>query len=626
MPRSNTAVFFDRDNTLIVTDGYLGDPAAVVLLDGAAEAVARARRLGYSTVVFSNQSGVARGLFDEEAVRAVNAQMEEHLRMSDPEALIDKHEFCPFHPNAPVERYRLETPMRKPAPGMLYHAADELGIDLTKSWVVGDAPRDIEAGRAAGCRTIWLRHDLPPSAAARANLAQPADFEVKSLTEALDVIERNPAPSELDSLPGDEASASEPAPAGNGAARHVEAPIVESAELPAVLAAKPTNVSATEETPAAFDQNGGLSDASSPVPEAIPPAVVPDPPAETGIDSPLQAAATADQPSSEAMMGQDTASSAPGEWASPTSAATTESERTAEWVFVAESGSETGSEVLPAAPAATGSDDDSDSESPAWPAETPAASDEAMDPDDTAPVGLTFSSQEEPTAIEAEPSRVEPIDVTSVTPAAEASNPGVEPGPRQMHMPSSSADSAETSRTAYVPASAEREAPSESPAAPAEAGPPSGHEQPSAPPVMDKPVPMVSEATRLAMRQAAAAKKAARRAAMEQPSGTTPKPAGVEEKSDTSPAVKAERQTEPTGTSRFDTLAEQILQELRRRHEQPATDFSITKLLAGVVQIMVLPALFSAYLGWGTPVAEPRLLLALVLQTMTIALLIMSRL
>src|SRR5581483_2775525 len=66
------AIFFDRDNTLIVSDGYLGDPDKVVLMEGAADALARARSLGFATVVISNQSGVARGMFNEEDVRAVN--------------------------------------------------------------------------------------------------------------------------------------------------------------------------------------------------------------------------------------------------------------------------------------------------------------------------------------------------------------------------------------------------------------------------------------------------------------------------------------------------------------------------------------------------------------------------
>ena len=146
------AVFFDRDNTLIACDEYLGDPAKVCLVDGAADAVARARNLGYATVIFSNQSGVARGLFPEEAVHAVNARLDEMLIDANPKAVIDRHEFCPFHPDASIDKYRQDSHLRKPRPGMIHQAAEALALDLTRSWVIGDAPRDIEAGKAAGCR------------------------------------------------------------------------------------------------------------------------------------------------------------------------------------------------------------------------------------------------------------------------------------------------------------------------------------------------------------------------------------------------------------------------------------------------------------------------------------------
>src|SRR3954471_10035212 len=136
------AVFFDRDNTLIANDGYLGDPAGVVLVEGAAELVARVRALGCARVVFSNESGVARGMFTEDAVRAVNARFDQLLAASDSKALIDRHEFCPFHPEATVEEYRKESDLRKPKPGMIHDAADALALDVRKSWVVGDAPRD----------------------------------------------------------------------------------------------------------------------------------------------------------------------------------------------------------------------------------------------------------------------------------------------------------------------------------------------------------------------------------------------------------------------------------------------------------------------------------------------------
>ncbi len=191
------AVFFDRDNTLIVSDGYLGDPAHVVLVDGAAQAVAAVRKLGFVTVVCSNQSGVARGMFDEEAVAAVNARMADLLRQADPQALIDHHEFCPFHPEATIEKYRADSNLRKPRPGMIVKAAEELNLDLSRSWMIGDAPRDVEAGKAAGCRTILFRDGrLAPSPAANQHSQVRPNFVVSSLLEAAVMIAANPAKSE----------------------------------------------------------------------------------------------------------------------------------------------------------------------------------------------------------------------------------------------------------------------------------------------------------------------------------------------------------------------------------------------------------------------------------------------
>src|SRR6185437_5895296 len=149
------AVFFDRDNTLIVNDGYLGDPSKVMLVEGAAECIARVRSLGYAVVVLSNQSGVARGMFTEDDVHRVNARLDELLADHNPQAVIDRHEFCPFHPEGTVAEYKHESDLRKPRPGMIHQAAEKLALDLSRSWVVGDAPRDIEAGKAAGCKTIW---------------------------------------------------------------------------------------------------------------------------------------------------------------------------------------------------------------------------------------------------------------------------------------------------------------------------------------------------------------------------------------------------------------------------------------------------------------------------------------
>lgn len=185
------AVFFDRDNTLIANDGYLGDPGGVALVEGAAEIVARVRTLGYAVVVFSNQSGVARGMFTEEDVHRVNARLDEMLADLNPQAIIDRHEFCPFHPEGSVSEYAKESELRKPKPGMIHQAAERLALDLSKSWVIGDAPRDIEAGKAAGCRTIWFKDPkLPPSSSARELMLTVPDAVVSSLREAMDVIAR----------------------------------------------------------------------------------------------------------------------------------------------------------------------------------------------------------------------------------------------------------------------------------------------------------------------------------------------------------------------------------------------------------------------------------------------------
>ncbi len=183
------AVFLDRDNTLIVSDGYLGDKDQVRLIDGAADLIAAVRRLGYAVVVFSNQSGVARGLFTEEAVRAVNDRMAELLKRENPEALIDRQEYCPFHPEAVVDQYRKDSELRKPRPGMILKAAHEMELDLPSSWVIGDAGRDIEAGAAAGCRTILFRDSaLPASPAAEQAAAVRPDFEVAAMADAQEII------------------------------------------------------------------------------------------------------------------------------------------------------------------------------------------------------------------------------------------------------------------------------------------------------------------------------------------------------------------------------------------------------------------------------------------------------
>jgi D-glycero-D-manno-heptose 1,7-bisphosphate phosphatase len=274
------AVFFDRDNTLIRNDGYLGDPAGVVLIDGGADAIARVRQLGLAVLTFSNQSGVARGMFTEDAVRAVDARMDEMLLEQNASAVIDSHEFCPYHPNATVEAYRQESDLRKPKPGMLLQAAERMELDISRSWVIGDAPRDIEAGRAAGCRTILFHDpDLPPSEAARQAATIEPDFIVSSLRRAAQIIAREsgiPDPSEAPAAtaPSPEPDAPEADASGStegpdSASRAAASPVPDSPPsapaAPAPAAAAPASrwARAMSSTSPARDAATSASDTSS---------------------------------------------------------------------------------------------------------------------------------------------------------------------------------------------------------------------------------------------------------------------------------------------------------------------------------------------------------------------------
>ncbi len=177
------AVFLDRDNTLIDNKGDLGDPDLVRLLPGAADAAARLRAAGFSLIVVTNQGGVARGVFTEQDMHAVNGRVEMLLAQATGlPSVIDRFYSCPYHPEGALDAYRRRHPWRKPAPGMLHAARDELGVDLEASWLVGDQPRDILAGRAAGCRTILIGDGGP-----EAHTAEP-DERVASIADAARVI------------------------------------------------------------------------------------------------------------------------------------------------------------------------------------------------------------------------------------------------------------------------------------------------------------------------------------------------------------------------------------------------------------------------------------------------------
>ncbi|MFU8856515.1 MAG: D-glycero-alpha-D-manno-heptose-1,7-bisphosphate 7-phosphatase [Deferrisomatales bacterium] len=144
------AVFLDRDGTLIREVGYLSDLEALELLPGAAAALRRLGEAGYLRLVVTNQSGVARGYFDEAFVEATHRELLRRLREHG--ADVEAFYVCSHHPD-----FTGACACRKPNPGLVLRAAREWGVDLASSWVIGDKPADVEAGRRAGCRTALVR-------------------------------------------------------------------------------------------------------------------------------------------------------------------------------------------------------------------------------------------------------------------------------------------------------------------------------------------------------------------------------------------------------------------------------------------------------------------------------------
>ena len=139
------AVFLDRDGTLMEEVNYCNDPKRVRVFPGTVGALQRLRHAGWLTVVVTNQSGLARGKISPEQYAAVNAEFLRQLPGG-----IDAVYFCADHPDSP-------TPRRKPGSGMLEEAARNHGIDLTRSWMIGDKEIDVECGHRAGCRSILVR-------------------------------------------------------------------------------------------------------------------------------------------------------------------------------------------------------------------------------------------------------------------------------------------------------------------------------------------------------------------------------------------------------------------------------------------------------------------------------------
>lgn len=183
------ALFLDRDGVINVDHGYVHHPENFEFINGIFELARAARARGYKLVVITNQAGIARGYYSEQQFHRLTTWM--CYEFSNAAAPIDKVYFSPFHPTEGIGEYKKDDFSRKPNPGMLLQAQQELKLDLAESILVGDKASDIQAGIAAGVGVnILLAQNLP------AELGDLPCKLIRTLNEALPYINssRQPRP------------------------------------------------------------------------------------------------------------------------------------------------------------------------------------------------------------------------------------------------------------------------------------------------------------------------------------------------------------------------------------------------------------------------------------------------
>jgi len=174
---SKRFVLLDRDGTIIFDKHYLSDPDGVELLPGAVDGLKRLLDMGFGLGVLTNQSGVGRGYYDEASVQACNGRMQEMLAEHGIE--IDGVYYCPHTPETKCH-------CRKPAPGLMEQAAEDLGFDPKESFMVGDKEADMGVGRNTGAVTILVRTGKGGDQEERCR--DIADYVVDDLRGVADVI------------------------------------------------------------------------------------------------------------------------------------------------------------------------------------------------------------------------------------------------------------------------------------------------------------------------------------------------------------------------------------------------------------------------------------------------------
>ena len=152
----NKAVFLDRDGVITQEPPHYAHRVdELEFIPRSPEAIKLLNENNFVIIIVSNQSGIARGYYQEEDTVTFNQAMEKKL--AEIGAHIDAIYYCPHHPEAKIEKYRIDCDCRKPKTGMLKRAEKNMNIDLKKSYIVGDRWSDIEAGKNTGCKTILVK-------------------------------------------------------------------------------------------------------------------------------------------------------------------------------------------------------------------------------------------------------------------------------------------------------------------------------------------------------------------------------------------------------------------------------------------------------------------------------------
>jgi D-glycero-D-manno-heptose 1,7-bisphosphate phosphatase len=150
----NKAVFLDRDGTIVEDVGYMNTPEQIKFIPGAIEAIKMLNEADFKVVIISNQAGVARGLVTEDMLQTIDKTL--HKWVLNGGAHLDGIYYCPHHPEHGVYPYKQVCECRKPHPGLIKRAHRDLDIDLSLSYMVGDKATDIQAGKSAGAKTVFV--------------------------------------------------------------------------------------------------------------------------------------------------------------------------------------------------------------------------------------------------------------------------------------------------------------------------------------------------------------------------------------------------------------------------------------------------------------------------------------